>query len=120
MARRRATGEEIADHFYSLPRGAGTTEERLKATAKYFGVTPATVQKHLKFWWPGKKYVKEFEAEASTRLKWDRPTEVLLEAMQKYKSVAQASKALKTTAITLNKALERHGIVQVWVVQKKG
>ena len=118
MPKRRATGEEIAEHFDSLPRGAGSTEERLKATAKYFGVKPDTVQKHLKFWWPGKKYLKEFETETRSRTKWDRSTEELLAAMTKHKSVAQASKALKTTAITLNKALERHGIVQEWVVRK--
>lgn len=120
MSKRIATGEEIAEHFDSLPRGAGTAEERLKATAKYFGVKPDTVQKHLKFWWPGKKYLKEFEASAPSRLKWDRPTEVLLEAMEKHRSVAKASQALKTTAITLNKALDRHGIVQQWVLVKKG
>jgi hypothetical protein len=33
-------------------------------------------------------------------------------------SVARAAKALKTTAVTLTKALERHRIVQRWVVEE--
>jgi hypothetical protein len=40
MRQRRAGGEEIAEHFDSLPRSAGTAEERLAATARYFKVDP--------------------------------------------------------------------------------
>lgn len=115
MARKRASGEEIAEHFDSLPRSAGTTEERLKATAKYFKVKPEAVQKHLKFWWPGKKYLQEFESQPSRRVRWDRPSDELLAAMNRHGSVAGAAKALKTTSLTLTKALKRHGIVQKWV-----
>lgn len=118
MPKRQSSGEEIVEHFDSLPRSAGTAEERVKATARYFKVKPETVQKHLKFWWPGKKYLKEFGQEASSRIRWDRPTEELLAAMNKYGTVAGAAKALKTTAITLTKTLARHRIVQRWVLDK--
>lgn len=117
MPPKRATGEEIAEHFDSLPRGAGSAEERLKATARYFKVKPETVQRHLKFWWPGKKYMKEFGEKKNGRVKWDRPTDELLRTMNEHGSVAQAAKSLNTTAITLTKALQRHRIVQKWVVE---
>jgi len=118
MSRKRATGEEIVEHFDSLPRAAGSAEDRVAATARYFKVTSETVLRHLKFWWPGKRYMKEFGEKKNGRIKWDRPTEVLLEMMNKHGSVAGAAKALNTTSITLNKALQRHGIVQKWVVEK--
>jgi len=120
MPKGRATGEEIVEHFDSLPRGAGTVEQRVAATAKYFRIRPETVKKHLKFWWPGKKYLKEFEEEKNSRVKWDRPTEVLVEVMNKHGNVARAAKALKTTSITLTKALARHGVTQKWVVENGG
>ena len=118
MPKKRAGGEEIVEHFDSLPRAAGSAEERVTATAKYFKVKPATVQKHLKFWWPGKKYMKEFEQEERTRVRWDRPTSDLMEAMNRHGSVARAATALKTTPVTLAKALERHHIVHQWTVIK--
>jgi hypothetical protein len=37
--------------------------------------------------------------------------------MNEHGSVAQAAKSLNTTAITLTKALQRHHIVQKWVVE---
>ena len=120
MPRRRASGEEIVDHFDSYPNSAGSTEERVKATARYFNVKPGTVHKHLKFWWPGKKYLKEFGENTNTRVRWDRPTEKLLAAVTRHGSVAGAAKALKTTPITLTKALQRHHIVQKWVLEKPG
>jgi transcriptional regulator with GAF, ATPase, and Fis domain len=119
MRKTRASEEEIVAHFDSLPRGAGSAEERLAATAKYFKTKPETVRKHLKFWWPGKQYLKEFGGRQNGRVRWDRPTEELLAAMTKYGSVAPAAKALKTTSATLTKALKRHGIEQRWVVGKK-
>lgn len=119
MAKKKASPEEIAEHFDSLPRAAGTSEERLKATAKYFKVKPETVQKHLKFWWPGKKYLSEFRnGDPGSRIRWDRPTQELLATLNKHETVAGAAKALKTTAITLTKALERHSIIKRWVVEK--
>jgi hypothetical protein len=33
--------------------------------------------------------------------------------------ISRAAKALKTTSVTLTKALKRHGIEQRWVVGKK-
>ena len=116
---KRASGEEIVNHFDSLPRGAGTAEERAAATAKYFKVKPDTVKKHLKFWWPGKKYLKEFEEDPKPRVRWDRPTDELLMAMNRHGNVSKAAKALNTTAVTLAKALQRHGIEQRWVSEKK-
>ncbi len=119
--KKKATPEEMVEHFGSLPRGAGSPEERLKATAKYFGVKPDTILKHLRFWWPGKRYLEEFGTTGERmRPKWDRPTDELLKAMNEHGTVAKAAKALKTTAITLNKTLERHGIVKAWVLAKKG
>jgi transcriptional regulator with GAF, ATPase, and Fis domain len=118
MPKARASIEEIVEHDI-LPRAAGSTEERLAATAKYFKLKPETVRKHLKFWWPGKQYLKEFGGQHNGRVRWDRPTEELLAAMTKYGSVAPAAKALKTTSATLTKALKRHGIEQRWVVGKK-
>ena len=107
------------DHFDSLPRAAGTAEERVAATAKYFKVKPATVKNHLKFWWPGAKYLKEFETNGrSGRIKWDRPTDELVKTMNQHGNVARAAKALKTTSITLTKALRRHKIEQKWVVER--
>ena len=50
MPGKRASAEEIVEHFDSLPRAAGSAEERVKATAKYFKVNPGTVHKHLRFW----------------------------------------------------------------------
>jgi len=119
MPPKRANGEEIVEHFDSLPRGAGTAEERVAATARYFKVKPETVQRHLKFWWPGKKYMKEFGEKKNGRIKWDKPTGELLEAMNEHGSVAKAAKALNTTAITLTKALHRHSIIQKWVAEKE-
>ncbi len=115
MPKKRASGEEIVEHFDSLPRAAGSAAERMAATAKYFKVKPETVEKHLKFWWPGKKYMKEFEPEERTRVRWDRPTNDLMEAMNRHGSVAKAAKALKTTPVTLAKVLQRHQIEQRWV-----
>ena len=112
---KRASGEQIAEHFDSLPRAAGTAEERIVATARYFKIRPAAVHRHLKFWWPGKKYVEEFGT-ANGRVKWDRPTAELLRALSEHGTVSGAAKALGTTAITLNKAIERHEIIQRWVV----
>ncbi len=118
---RKGTPEEMVEHFESLPKGAGSAEERVSATAMYFGVKPDTVLKHLRFWWPGKKYLQEFGTTSErVRPKWDRPTPVLLKAMNEHGTVAGAAKALKTTAITLAKTLERHGIVKAWVLVKKG
>jgi transcriptional regulator with GAF, ATPase, and Fis domain len=116
MPKNRAGGEEIVEHFDSLPKAAGSAEERVAATAKYFKVKSATVEKHLKFWWPGKKYLKEFEREERIRVRWDRPTNDLMEAMNRHGSVAKAAKALKTTPVTLAKALQRHQIEQRWVL----
>ena len=90
MPKGRPSGEQIAEHFDSLPRAAGTVEERVAATARYFKVSADTVKKHLKFWWPGKKYLKEFEEEKNSRIKWDRPTEVLVEVMNEHGNVARA------------------------------
>jgi transcriptional regulator with GAF, ATPase, and Fis domain len=118
MPKRRASGEEIVAHFDSLPKAAGGADERVAATAKYFRVKPETVKKHLKFWWPGKKYMKEFEEEKKIRVRWDRPTNDLLEAMNRHGSVAKAAKSLKTTPVTLTKALERHQIEQRWILAK--
>jgi len=119
MRKKRASIEEIVEHFDSLPRAAGTADERLAATAKYFKVKPTTVKNHLKFWWPGAKYLKEFEAEnGNGRIKWDRPTDELVQVMNQQGNVARAAKALKTTSITLSKALRRHKIEQKWVVNK--
>ena len=120
MPKGKASGEEIAEHFDSLPRGAGSPEERVAATAKYFKVKPDTVMKHLKFWWPGKKYLKEFGEKPSSRVRWDRPTEELVEAMNRYGNVARAAKALKTTSVTLTKALARHHIEQRWMISENG
>jgi transcriptional regulator with GAF, ATPase, and Fis domain len=114
----RASGEEIVEHFDSLPKAAGSAEERVAATAKYFKVKPETVKRHLKFWWPGRKYVKEFEEEKKNRVRWDRPTNELLAAMNKHGSIAGAARALKTTSVTLTNALERHHIAHQWTVAK--
>jgi hypothetical protein len=116
--RKRATGEEIVGHFESLPRGAGSAEDRVAATARYFKVKPTTVMRHIQFWWPGRKFLSEFGEKESRRPKWDRPTEELLDAMREHKSVNKAAKVLNTTPITLSKALERHHIVQTWVVER--
>jgi len=121
MPKKRASIEEIAEHFDSLPRAAGSAEERVAATAKYFKVKPQTVKKHLQFWWPGAKYLKEFEGENGSgngRIKWDRPTDELVKVMNQQGNVARAAKALQTTSVTLTKALRRHKIEQKWVVEK--
>jgi len=119
--KKRASIEEIAEHFDSLPRAAGSADERVAATARYFQVKPQTVKKHLQFWWPGAKYLKEFEGENGSgngRIKWDRPTNELVKVMNQQGNVARAAKALKTTSITLTKALRRHKIEQKWVVER--
>jgi len=54
----------------------------------------------------------------STGSKRDRPTDELAKVMNQQGNVARAAKALKTTSITLTKALRRHGIEQKWVVGK--
>lgn len=78
------------------------------------------MKKHLRFWWPGKKYLKEFsEATNGHRRRWDRPTEELLNALNNHGNVSKAAKALGTTPMTLAKAIERHGITQVWVGKGK-
>ena len=118
MPKKRASGEEIVAHFDSYPKAAGNAEKRVAVTAKYFKIKPETVKKHLRFWWPGKKYLKEFEQKEKTRVYWDRPTNDLLEAMNRHGSVAKAAKALKTTPMTLAKALQRHQIEHRWVLAK--
>lgn len=115
---KKRVGEEIVEHFDSYPRAAGSAEERVVATAKYFKVKPATVKNHLRFWWPGKTYLKEFGDRTNGRVRWDRPTDDLVQAMNQHRSVAAAAKVLKTTSVTLTNALQRHGIVQKWVVDK--
>jgi transcriptional regulator with GAF, ATPase, and Fis domain len=115
MAIRQASEEEIVAHFESLPKGAGSAEERVQGTARYFKIKPEKVTKYLKFWWPGKKYLQEFGDASNGRVRWDRSTEELLAAMNKHGNVAQAAKTLQTTSITLTKALQRHRITQKWV-----
>lgn len=46
-------------------------------------------------------------------MRWDRPTNDLMEAMSRHGSVAKATKALKTTPV---RALQRHQIEQRWVL----
>ena len=55
---RKATPEEIAD-FYEKLR-AGTPDEKIGATAKYFRKTPRAIKQSVKFWWPGRKFLREF------------------------------------------------------------
>jgi transcriptional regulator with GAF, ATPase, and Fis domain len=117
MAKRRASAEDVVAHYGSLPQSAGSAEERLAATAKYFKIQPATVRQYLRFWWPGRKYMQEFGEDKRRRPRWDRSTEELLDAMNRYGNVAQAARALKTTSVTLTRALKRHGIVQKWVAE---
>ncbi len=104
MPKKRASGEEIVAHFDSYPKAAGNAEKRVAVTAKYFKIKPETVKKHLRFWWPGKKYLKEFEQEERTRVRWDRPTNDLLEAMNRHGSVAKAAKAAGTRFIVVGGA----------------
>jgi transcriptional regulator with GAF, ATPase, and Fis domain len=72
--------------------------------------------KHLRFWWPGAKYQAEFgngdEARGRRRKEWDPKT--VLDALNECKSVQKAARKLKTTPITLTKAIERHGIQVEW------
>jgi hypothetical protein len=118
MARkRRATPEDIAQ-FYEKLR-TGTPEEKLNATAKYYGRPANTIRNQLRFWWPGSKFLKEFgNGEGSNRRRWEMPTDQLLKALNKHRSIVKTATALKTTPITLSKALERKNIVQEWVVRK--
>ena len=77
------------------------------------------VKNHIKFWWPGAKYLKEFgSVDGSNRRRWDMPTDHLLKVLNEHENVAKTAKALKTTPITLTKALECKSIDQVWVVRK--
>lgn len=110
--------EEVVRHFDSLPKSAGTSEERVAATAKYFKIKPLTVKNHLKFWWPRAKFLKEFDGENQDKRRWDRPTKELMETLNKHGTISKTAKALKTTPMTLSKALDRHGIEQEWVVKK--
>jgi len=115
--KRRATPEEIAE-FYEKLR-SGTPDERLAATAKYYGKSTSVVRNHIKFWWPGQKYLKEFgNGDNNNRRRWDMPTDQLLKALNENGSVVRTAKALKTTSITLSKALERKGLTQEWVVRR--
>ena len=109
MARNRTTGEEMAEHFDSLPRGAGSPEERVAATARYFKVTPAAIHRHLKFWWSGKKYLEEFGS-TTRKPKWDRPTAELLKVLNDQGSVSKAAKLLGVSRPTLYDLAEEHGI----------
>jgi len=112
----RATPEEIAQ-FYEKLR-TGTPDEKLNATAKHHGKSSNAVKNQLRFWWPGSKFLKEFGEEASNRRRWDMPTDQLLKALNEHGSIVKTAKALKTTPITLSKALDRKNIVQEWVVRK--
>jgi len=115
--KKRATPQEIAE-FYEKLR-SGTPEERLVATAKYYGKSISVVKGHIKFWWPGARFLKEFgNGDGTNRRRWDMPTDALLKALNENGSVVRTAKALKTTPITLTKALERKNIMQEWVVRK--
>lgn len=118
---KRASVEEVAKFYEELRGGANDTQaDKLKATAKYFGIKPTTVKNHLKFWWPGQKYLKEFAADGRRggKAKWDRPIKELVDALNKHQTVAATAKALKTTPITLTKRIKEKEIAQVWVAQK--
>jgi molybdenum-dependent DNA-binding transcriptional regulator ModE len=52
-------------------------------------------------------------------VKWDRPTQEILKALNDEGSIAKAAKSLKTTTVTLTKAIQRHHIIQRWVVDKE-
>jgi DNA invertase Pin-like site-specific DNA recombinase len=121
MKKRRATSEEVAKFFDKMPRSAGSLEARVKAVAKYFGIRSETVIRHLRFWWPGEKFLAEFDLnEGGGRRKWDMPAEEIVKALNQNKTVAKTAKALKTTPITLTKALERKGIERIWVQKLRG
>jgi len=84
-------------------------------TATQFKISPATVHRQLKFWWAGERYLREFGESANKRVKWDRSSEELIRALNEHGSIFKAAKALGTTSITLNKAIERHHLVRQWV-----
>jgi hypothetical protein len=111
----RSTPEEVAAFYEKL--GSGTPEERLSVTAKYYGRTVTGIQKQIRFWWPGAKYLKEFGNGQGNQRRWDMPTDQLLKALNEHRSMVKTAKALKTTPITLAKALTRKNINHVWVVR---
>jgi len=114
MPKKRASGENIVTYFEDLEHFTGTAEERVAQTALHFGIKHTAVHQQLKFWWSGKKYLEVF-GPRKTRIKWDRPTEELLNALNVQGSVSKAAQTLGTTSVTLMKAIVRHGIVQRWV-----
>lgn len=115
---KKTTPEEIAA-FYEKLR-TGTAAEKLQATAKYFGLSAEAAKRRLRFWWPGSKYVQEFAPYDRASQRWDMPTDKLLESLNKHETIAATARALKTTPITLKKALERKGVVQRWVQTNGG
>lgn len=115
MRKQHPSAEEVVAHFESLGDTPGSAEARVSATAKYFRIDPKTVKRHLRFWWPGRKYMQEFKEDGKRQPRWDRPTAELLEVMNRYGNVTRAAKALKTTSVTLTRALRRHSITQKWV-----
>lgn len=114
--RRKAGKQEIAEHFLAL-RG-GSSDEKLAATAKYFGRTPQTVQNIIKFWLSGPEYLRYFpDKRQRDKRRWHMPPTKVVETLNRQGSISKAAKALKTTPITLTKFMERERIVQIWQIE---
>ena len=117
------TPENIHDFFQKLRGGPGdTVDDKIRATAKHFGMTPKAVHNKLKFWMSGPEYLRLFPdgrgGKPRHALHKAKP-EVIIDALNHEGSIAKAAETLKCSPVTLKKIMEEKGIGQVYGLVKK-
>jgi hypothetical protein len=117
------TPENITEFFMNLRGGPQDgAEEKLRATAKHFGMTPKGVQNKLKFWMSGPDYLRLFPDARGGKPKHalhKAKPEVIIDALNREGSIAKAADTLKCSPVTLKKIMEDKGIGQVYGLVKR-
>lgn len=118
MAAKKKTPENIHAFFTSLRGGPqDTNEDKVRATAKHFGMTQKAVHSKLKFWMSGPDYLRLFPdgrgGKPRHKLHEAKP-QVIIDALNREGSVAKAASKLDCSPVTLKKIMDEKGIGQVY------